>query len=249
MLWLWLWILQNICSTRIFSKKIKTYISALQLQSCLEMSFQTSFSAYYTSRTSLPHTFCLCRGKEQFDNKRISAKARGMSSSVDLSKRCRTTKTCKAHWTTFPNYISEAAGRKLPSNTSDPLDTSATCDELLWSRLQMIWRPGGPVSFWPAAESLRQSPREFFAEGKGPEHMFCFFKVGISEYLISYLSKFLPVTSQCSSHLGGLETASNCFKVKHTGFPQHKDTVAEPRRTAPWSCHKVKEKGWQNPAV
>ena len=44
---------------------------------------------------------------------------------------------------TFPN-ISEAAGRKLPSNTSDPLDTSATCGELLWSRL-----PNDLATRWP----------------------------------------------------------------------------------------------------
>ena len=118
------------------------------------MSFQTSFSAYYASRTSLPHTLCLCHGKEQFDNKRISAKARGMSSFVDLSKRCRTTKTVKLiEPQTFSDYISEAAGRKLPSNTSDPLDTS-TCGELLF----VCWVPGccgqgfkwfaGPVARW-----------------------------------------------------------------------------------------------------
>ena len=138
-----------------------------------------------------------------------------------------------------PN-ISEAAGRKLPSNTSDPLDTSATCGVAVVKASKWF---GDPVARWVFDQLLSLCGNlqgNFLLKERVLSTWFVFFKVGIS--IISYLSKFLPVTSQCSYQLGGLETASNCFKVKHAGFPQHKDTVAEPRRTAPWSCHEVKER-------
>lgn len=120
-------------------------MSALRLQSCLEPEMWKQ--AFWPITLSVP----------PFHTHSVFVAARSNSTTNGYRQRpgeCPASLTCPntagppkpvkfIEPQTFPN-ISEAAGRKLPSNTSDPLDTSATCDELLWSRL-----PNDLATRWP----------------------------------------------------------------------------------------------------